>query len=801
MSIALSLGLPPVVPFKMASQHVNGWSDNYGAVRVAAAYAGYPLAEPYFIRGIWHHGCFGPWEAYTPHMLACNAPGAQKLPVLTAREEEAALLRAHGYPQARAIGLPILYAPPSGRPRVPRSLLVMPCHTLIGHTFSDRTLFRAYAREVAQAAKRFDRVLVCVHPNCQENGLWINEFKAEGLEVIDGARTNDLNSLARMRALFEQFETVTTNGWGSHVAYALAFGAKVSIHGTYPAIDEDNLLKDETWAADRAALKQALSEETKRKEAEFLRDFLVPPAEAVENRALGEWLVGAGHRLEPAQMEELLRTIVDGPTAAADARGRRDRILFVFHEASLTGAPINLLHFLRWLRANTAASFDILIGKTGPLHAELFKVATVFDASAAPLLAGPGRRYGLIYANTLCCGALVRSLQGAGARVVTHIHELDTCYEYLAAYGVARVLRQTQSFIACSEFVRDRAVALTGLAPEVFSVHPEIGDAARARERAAQEEASCREVLERVPADALVVGVCGTADLRKGCDLFIQLAGLLHRRWKGGRPLRFMWVGRKKSDVLEIKINLHSDLRRLLPQDAFIWAGEHANCLPLVARIDVFCLTSREDPYPLAMLEAAALGRPIVAFRQAGGGEDFCDRGGGTAVPFLDLPAYADAVLAYLEDDELRRAAGEKAARLVEERHGVDVLAPALWAHVQTLLAEPAPAVDFAARLKAWAAVPAWDESPFVGCLLPIAEILAQAEAMLNVGKTSAAVPVVIKAAQLAMKYRDLPSILASLGLVADTLDRIDAKQAKMIRDQAETLARNHKVAPALFQV
>src|SRR4051812_6686557 len=57
---------------------------------------------------------------------------------------------------------------------------------------------------------------------------------------------------------------------------------------------------------------------------------------------------------------------------------RRERVLFVGHEASRTGAPIMLLHLLRWLRANTDIDFDLVLRAGGALIEEYGKVATVF---------------------------------------------------------------------------------------------------------------------------------------------------------------------------------------------------------------------------------------------------------------------------------------------------------------------------------------------------------------------------------------------------------------------------------------
>ena len=43
-------------------------------------------------------------------------------------------------------------------------------------------------------------------------------------------------------------------------------------------------------------------------------------------------------------------------------------ILFVSHDASRTGAPMALLTFLRWFRANTDYRFEVLLGSGGALE-------------------------------------------------------------------------------------------------------------------------------------------------------------------------------------------------------------------------------------------------------------------------------------------------------------------------------------------------------------------------------------------------------------------------------------------------
>jgi glycosyltransferase involved in cell wall biosynthesis len=73
-----------------------------------------------------------------------------------------------------------------------------------------------------------------------------------------------------------------------------------------------------------------------------------------------------------------------------------------------------------------------------------------------------------------------------------------------------------------------------------------------------------------------------------------------------------------------------------------------------MAAADVFVLTSREDPYPLVCLEAAALEKPIVCFEGGGGTPEFVEADCGFVVPYLDIIGMADRVISLLDSPDCR---------------------------------------------------------------------------------------------------------------------------------------------------
>ena len=353
------------------------------------------------------------------------------------------------------------------------------------------------------------------------------------------------------------------------------------------------------------------------------------------------------------------------------------RVLFISHDASRTGAPIILLRMLRWLKENSDLSFDILLRNGGELRNEFAAVADVFEwndagrkteaavpvgraslarravrraarwtasllghkpqapaASPALLNLLRNRDLGLIYSNTITNGELLAALAPLGCPTITHVHELDHWIRFETPQEVvAATCRQSQRFIAVSQAVKNTLVERLGLpAEKVDVVHGFIPtEAATKLDRAEAKNSVCQSL--GIPRDAFLVGASGTTDWRKSPDLFIQVARDVQRSVPG-RGVHFLWIGGESSGPAWGK--LQYDLERLKLNDTVHFLGVQADPWPLFASLDVFALTSREDPFPLVMLENAAAGNPVVCFDKTGGATEFVADECGMAVPYLD---------------------------------------------------------------------------------------------------------------------------------------------------------------------
>lgn len=484
----------------------------------------------------------------------------------------------------------------------------------------------------------------------------------------------------------------------------------------------------------------------------------------------------------------------DNPPAERNAGSSSTaKILFISHEATRTGAPMFLLHFLRWLRRETDLEFEIILGKGGPLETEFAAVAKL--QSLEQLTANPAalQSFGLIYSNTVCNAPLLAALPRGDIPVITHVHELDSGYAWVGARAMAGIIAHTSHFIACAEAVADRLRSIFSIPPDRISVHHEMIDGTAVVANAAA--ASSRQDHD-IPADAFVLTGCGSLDLRKGPDLFLQAAARIKRLLGPEHPLRCLWIGAPNS--LDLAEHLRLDARKLGLQDEFRLVGELPAPHALFAQSDIFCLTSREDPFPLVMLEAAALGKPILCFDGAGGAAEFCSHGGGRAVAYLDVEAMAATAVEWLLDPASRVAIGRRGAEVVRRHFTVEAIAPVLWKELQRHFAAPAPTgplagteTTLADTYRTWTLSEA-PQLPYIEAHLRRESVRKQARLLAGQGRQPEAGKLLMRAVNADIELKDPLVAFESLVEIGEEMAALDARQSAALFGAAERFSRAH---------
>jgi glycosyltransferase involved in cell wall biosynthesis len=286
--------------------------------------------------------------------------------------------------------------------------------------------------------------------------------------------------------------------------------------------------------------------------------------------------------------------------------------MLVSHEASRTGAPRVAIELAEALRA---AGWQVVLVHRwgGPLKPQL-------DAAADRSMMEPmARAQAILRRSRRTRGIAWRLRHRAVARAFDRVRpDLVWCNTVLPLDYAVEARRRAIPVVAYSHEQADLvagALARTGLggsaghdpgitwaacSPEAGTVladgvgiegeqvtvvtSPVDGDRVR-------REAAAGPTLE-LPHPIVVA--CATGDDRKGIDVFTAAA---ERSGAEGDDITWCWVGSVAAD------RRHPAVR---------YAGEVHQAAPWLAAADVVAVPSRAEAFPLVVLEAMALGRPVV---------------------------------------------------------------------------------------------------------------------------------------------------------------------------------------------
>lgn len=359
-------------------------------------------------------------------------------------------------------------------------------------------------------------------------------------------------------------------------------------------------------------------------------------------------------------------------------------VIFISHDASVTGAPILLLTLIEWWRRAGGPPFRIVLRAGGRLESRFRALGRVWNLDwpgrlmrpdpedRARLLSFCGPTVRLIYANTGAVGDVLEALDPLGALVLAHVHELETMLaKNIGPERFAREKARARLFVVPSRAVAENLVLRHAVPRERITIVPEY-----------LPDGYAEAVPPRGDATPLLVLGAGTTDWRKGPDLFVEMAAAVCRLMEV--PVRFVWVG-GATEPGQIE-QLRRRATALGVAESVEFVGEQPDLRPHYRQAAVFVSSSREDPYPVVCLEAAAHGLPVVCFAGAGGIADFVGNDAGRTVPHLDGEAMAQAVAGLLADPSARHQAGECGRDRVRTQNVVAICGPRLRLVAETLM-------------------------------------------------------------------------------------------------------------------
>ena len=199
--------------------------------------------------------------------------------------------------------------------------------------------------------------------------------------------------------------------------------------------------------------------------------------------------------------------------------------------------------------------------------------------------------------------------------------------------------------------------------------------------RVSTESAEGARARYGVPPGALVLGFVGRIVRDKGLVELVQAWRVLREEWPS---LHLLVAG-----PFESRDPVPADVESTLRRDPRIHLAGMVHDMPGVYRIlDLLVLPTYREGFNTAVLEAAAMERPVVATRVPGCVDAVRDGESGLLVPVRDVVALTAAIRTYVGDPALRRRHGANGRARVLRDFDPGVLREALFREYLRLLDE-----------------------------------------------------------------------------------------------------------------
>lgn len=164
----------------------------------------------------------------------------------------------------------------------------------------------------------------------------------------------------------------------------------------------------------------------------------------------------------------------------------------------------------------------------------------------------------------------------------------------------------------------------------------------------------------RIPEEEFIIGLIGRVTLQKSPLEFIKAVAIANSK---NPKIKGLLVG--EGDMRQLVLDY---IRRENLCGCFYLSDFRVDIPDVLQCIDVFCLPSLWEGLSIALLEAMAMEKPIVATPTDGTREIIKDHHNGLIVPFNDSEKLAKAFEEYHDNEELRKTCGMNALTLIKER-------------------------------------------------------------------------------------------------------------------------------------
>ena len=226
-------------------------------------------------------------------------------------------------------------------------------------------------------------------------------------------------------------------------------------------------------------------------------------------------------------------------------------------------------------------------------------------------------KFDYIYCNTIVSLNFASSFfYNYNKKFILHIHELNTVIDEFCP-KLNKYKEAIDLFIVPSDLNKNCLIENYSISDNKIKVIREAS------------EIKINKIKSSFDKNKINILMCGGAYWRKGDDLFILIADAILKKNKN---FNFFWVGYQSEERKRVN---NADIIKLGIKNHVHFINETKDPSEWYQKSDIFLLPSREDPFPLAAIDAGMLGIPIFCFDKATGISEVINKK--CIVPYLNI--------------------------------------------------------------------------------------------------------------------------------------------------------------------
>ena len=239
-------------------------------------------------------------------------------------------------------------------------------------------------------------------------------------------------------------------------------------------------------------------------------------------------------------------------------------------------------------------------------------------------------KFDYIYCNTIVSLNFASCFfKNYNKKFIIHIHELNTVIDEFCP-NLNDFKNIIDLFIVPSELNKNCLVENFSISENKIKVIREVSDIKK------------NKIKSNIDKNKINILMCGGAYWRKGDDLFILIADAILKKNKN---FNFFWVGYQSEERKRVN---NADLIKLGIKNNVHFINETIDTYEWYNISDIFLLSSREDPFPLAAIDAGMLGIPIFCFEKATGISEVINKK--CVVPYLNIDEMSLRILELVDN-------------------------------------------------------------------------------------------------------------------------------------------------------